>query len=150
MDLSKPLIVPCWDKYFLQICETVKLRSPDPSRQVGSILVSMKNNSVKSQGFNGLKSGIDANLIDWSDRKLVHSIILHSETNCLLLADNYIKENLKMYINYSPCKECIKLLASANVCKVVYREPYKDISEVEKLCGFLGIELVQYQGTLDF
>ena len=134
--MKKPRDIPCWDKYFLQICETVKLRSPDPSRQCGSVLVSMKNNSIISCGFNGIKSGINADLIDWSDRKMVHSIILHSETNCLLLANNYTKENLKMYINYSPCKECVKLLASANVRKVIYKEPYKDITEVETLCKF--------------
>lgn len=139
-----PNKVMSWDQYFINICNVVKLRSPDPSLSVGCVLVSMKNNNIISCGYNGLKRGISDH-IDWSDREFIHSIILHAEINCLLTANNLLNESLKMYINVSPCAQCVKLLASANVNKIIYLNDYKDIEKVKKLCEFYNIELIKFE-----
>lgn len=141
-----PNKVLSWDDYFLNICNVVKLRSPDPSLSVGCVLVSMKNNIIRSSAYNGLKRGI-SDCIDWSDRKFIHQVILHAEINCLLSANNILNESLKMYINVSPCAQCVKLLASANVNKIIYIDEYKDIETVKQLCKFYNIELIQHKFT---
>lgn len=131
-----------WDEYFLKICNVVKLRSPDPARQVGAVLVSAEDNFLISTGYNGLVSGSNDE-IDWTDRPLVHTRVIHAEVNCILHARNKDKKLLKMYITTSPCKECIKLLASMGVKEIYYEEAYRDITLVEGICCFYGITLTQ-------
>lgn len=129
-----------WDYYFINIAKEIKKRSPDPSRQVGAVLVS-KTNRILSTGYNGLPSGI-LDDIDWTDRDFVHSIVIHAETNAILYAESKF-ESSKMYITTSPCKDCIKLLAAAGIKKIFYREEYRDIEKVKTLCLFFDIVLVK-------
>jgi dCMP deaminase len=132
-----------WDHYFMQMAEVVKLRSPDPRRKVGSVLVNKIDNHLISTGYNGLVSGSN-DKIDWNNRELVYSLILHAEVNCILHARNLSKnETLKMYITTSPCKECIKILASMNIKEIYYKDEYRDIQLVEEICNFYNINLVK-------
>lgn len=132
--------VPNWDEYFLSLCEVIKKRSKDPIKQVGSVLVS-NNNKIISTGYNGLKRGSDDN-IDWNDRELVHSLIIHAEMNSLLYADSKF-DNTRLYSSLSPCKECLKLIACSGIKTIIYKEKHKDIISVEKICKFYNIELIQ-------
>ena len=129
-----------WDTYFMNISNQVKERSPDPSRQVGAVLVS-KTNRIISTGYNGIPSGIPDD-IDWSDRDFVHSIVIHAEANAILYAESKF-ESSKMYITTSPCKDCIKIIAASGVRQVFYSEEYKDIEKVKTLCLFFDIELIR-------
>lgn len=139
--------IPSWSEYFIKMCDVVKLRSKDPEKQVGAILVS-NDNRIISSGYNGLKKGVDDN-IDWSNRELVHSLVLHAEVNCLLYATSKF-ENTTLYSTLSPCKNCIKLIASSGVKKIIYQKKYKefeDFKEVEQICKFYEINLIQFHKT---
>jgi len=83
----------------MQMCNIIKLRSKDPKKQVGCCLVS-DDNRILSSGYNGLMTGANDD-INWSDRKLVHSLILHAEANCLLYSLSKF-ENSKLYSTLSP------------------------------------------------
>ena len=131
-----------WNQYYFNIANQVKLRSPDTHRKVGAVMVSLNDHRIISTGFNGLCKGSDDN-IDWDDRDLVHSLVIHAETNCILYAQSKFEESI-MYITTSPCKSCIKLIAAAKIKVVYYQEPYRDISEVEKLCEYFNINLILY------
>lgn len=132
--------IPSWDNYFINICNVIKLRSKDKKKQVGACLVS-DDNKIISTGYNGLKKGSNDN-IDWNDRELVHNVVLHAEMNCLLYATSKF-ENARLYCTLSPCKECIKLIASSGVTKIIYEEKYKDYNNVKNICKFYNIELIQ-------
>ena len=134
--------IPQWDEYFMQLCNIVKLRSKDPKKQVGSILVS-NDNRIISTGYNGLKKGSNDN-IDWDNRDLVHLLVLHSEMNCLLYATSKF-ENTTLYSTLSPCHNCIKLIASSGVKKIIYQDKYKDYDSVKKICQFYKIEINQFK-----
>ena len=134
-------IIPNWDEYFLQLCDVIKLRSKDPKRQVGACLVSCTNNRIISTGYNGLKANVNDN-IDWSDRELVHSLVVHAESNALLYCNSRFEDSI-LYITCSPCSQCIKLIAAANVKKIIFREQYRDFNEVQQTCAFYEIELIQ-------
>ncbi len=41
-----------WDKYFIEMLQSVKLKSKDPNTQVGAIIVGQHNNII-STGYNG-------------------------------------------------------------------------------------------------
>lgn len=132
-----------WDHYFMQMASVVALRSPDPRRKVGSVLVNKIDNHLISTGYNGLVSGSNDN-IDWDNRSHVHNVIIHAEMNCILHARNLSKnETLKMYITTSPCKECIKILASMNIKEIYYKDEYRDIQLVQEICNFYKITLIK-------
>lgn len=135
------MTIPSWDEYFLQLCDVIKLRSKDPKRQVGACLVSCTNNRIISTGYNGLKANVNDN-IDWNDRELVHSLVIHAETNLLLYSNSRFEDSI-LYITCSPCSQCIKLIAAANVKKIVFKEPYKDFKMVKQVCDYYNIELIQ-------
>lgn len=132
---------PSWDKYFIELADAVKLRSPDFT-QVGAVMVSQRDYRIVSCGYNGLPQGVDDN-IDWTDRDLVHAMVIHAEANCILYANSKF-ENAIMYISKSPCAGCIKLIAAARIRKIVYKEPYRDIETVRGLCFRFGITIEQY------
>ena len=134
-------IIPSWDEYFLQLCDVIKLRSKDPKRQVGACLVSCSNNRIISTGYNGLKSNTDDN-INWNNRELVHSLVIHAETNVLLYSNSQFEDSI-LYITCSPCSQCIKLVAAANVKRIVFRDKYRDFDTVHQICEQYHIELIQ-------
>lgn len=134
--------IPTWDEYFLNICEVVKTKSKDPKRQVGACLVSLKDNRILSTGYNGLKSGVDDN-IDWTNRDLVHSLVLHAELNTLLHCRSMFEDSI-LYITCSCCKDCVKAISSANIKKIIFKDKYKDYEQVKQICDFYQIELIQY------
>ena len=126
----------------MNIAKMVALKSKDKKRQVGAILVSLSNNRIISSGYNGLPSGINDD-IEWSNRELVHSMIIHAEMNCILYAETKF-ENSILYSTLSPCKDCIKIIAAAKIKKVIYLDEYKDITKSKQLCKLFGIELIKY------
>ncbi len=130
-----------WNEYFINICHSVKLRSKDPKKQVGSILVS-NTNKIISSGYNGLRAGTNDN-INWNNRELVHKLIIHAEMNVLLHSESKF-ENAILYSTLSPCKECIKLIVCSNINKIIYDSKYKDYNIVKDICDFYNIELVQF------
>lgn len=134
--------VPTWNEYYINMCHIIKTRSKDPKRQVGACLVSLKDNRVISCGFNGLMKGAN-DLIDWNDRELVNDYVLHAEQNALLHSNSKFEDTI-LYSSTSPCKQCIKLIAAANIKKIMYDEEYKDIVKVREICNFYNIELIKY------
>lgn len=133
---------PDWDSYFMNIAEQVKKRSLDPKRQVGAVLVSIKDKRILSTGYNSLASGLDDN-INWEDRDYVHKVIIHAECNVLLYAKSIFEDSI-LYTTTSPCLNCLKLLSAAKIKKVIYKEPYRDIQEVIKLSEFFGIIIQKF------
>lgn len=131
-----------WDKYFMNIADVVKTRSLDPKTQVGAVLVSLKDNRIISTGYNSICAGMDDSLIDWTDREYVHQIVIHAETNAVLYAQSKFEDAI-LYSTLSPCKDCIKLLSATKIRKIIYKDEYKDIEYVKKLCQFFGIEFIK-------
>jgi len=129
-----------WEEYFMNICDQLKLRSPDPKTKVGSVLVS-KNNRILSAGFNGLPAGCDEN-IDWTDRELVRSLIIHSEVNTILYSQSRY-ENATLFTSLSPCSDCIKIIAAANIKKIIYKDEFRDLEKVNILCKRFGIQMIR-------
>ncbi len=131
-----------WNEYFINIAKIVSLKSKDIKRQVGAILVSDNSNRIISTGYNGLPPNIN-DQIDWNDRNLVHSLIIHAEMNCVLYASSKF-ENAILYSTLSPCKDCIKIIAAANIKKIIYLDEYKDLEISKKLCDIFKIELIKF------
>lgn len=133
---------PGWDEYFMNICEAVKLRSPDHYK-VGSVLVSIKNNRIISTGYNSIASSLNDN-IDWSQRDFISDVVIHAEMNVLLYCESKFEDSI-LYTTTSPCTNCLKMLSASKIKKIIYKHEYKDIDKVKKLAEFLQIELIEYK-----
>lgn len=140
----QPRTRPNWDNYFINLCEVIKTRSPDPKTQVGACLVS-PNHKIISTGYNGLLAGVDENGVNWSDREgEVYPQIVHSEVNALLYA-GVDCNNTTMYCTHSPCKECLKLMVAAGVVKVIFKIKHEaSFIESKQLAKVFGVCLEQY------
>ena len=136
---------PSWNEYFMNIAEIIKTRSPDPSKQVGCVLVSGNDHRIISTGYNGLSANVSEFLFDWGDRDTIHKVIIHAEANCLLYSENRFPayENLQLYSTLSPCTECLKLIRGCGIRTVYYHEPYKNFEQVLNIARILEMKLVQ-------
>jgi len=143
---STPRNRPSWDDYFMHMCDVVRLRSPDPRTQVGAVLVT-DDNRIVSTGYNGFPCGVSEATIDWSNRDEVYKRIVHAEVNALLYASSRFK-NAKLYCTFSPCSECLKLLAGAGVVRVMFKIKYKDFEDVHALAQDLGVSLLAWPGSI--
>ena len=86
-----------WNMYMMNIAEAIKLRSPDFNK-VGAVLVSMVDNRIISTGYNSLRSGINDEIIDWTNRQLINDSVIHAEMNFKRKQMRYymLKVNLKI------------------------------------------------------
>ena len=137
---------PSWDMYFMNIAEVVKLRSCDFTK-VGAVLVSMNDKRIISTGYNSLRSGMDDKVIDWTNRELIKDIVIHAEMNAIIYAQSKFEDAI-LYITLSPCKACLKIIASTKIKKVIYKNEYRDIKEVKDLAKLLNIELIEFKNDM--
>jgi len=124
----------------MNIAIEISKRSPDPKTQVGCVIVN-NSNRIISTGYNGFPSGYDDKNINWTDRDSIRNFIIHAECNAILHIDG-LKKNLKLYCTLSPCKECIKLIKTAGINTIYFKDEYKDYAEVVKICKFFNIKLI--------
>jgi len=98
------------------------LKSSDPKRKVGCVIVSMDNKRIISQGYNGDEPG-GSNL-----RKSMEtgkSGFIHAEDNALIFANGSDVSDKKMYVTLSPCIECAtRILINGTIKEVYYLEEY--------------------------
>lgn len=132
---------PSWNEYFMGIAENVALRSPDPKKKVGAVIVDSRNRLI-STGYNGLPSQFDETCVDWDNRDHVHSIIIHAECNAILYCSSKF-EGVTLYCTLSPCPECVKLIKAAGISKVLFKEKYRRYDETEALAKVFDLELTQ-------
>lgn len=134
---------PGWDEYFMNLCEVIKLRSPDFCK-VGAVLVSMYDHRIISTGYNALRTKMDYENIDFTNRDLISDTIIHAEMNTIIYAQSKFEDSI-LYTTMSPCKACLKIISATQIKKVIYKHEYKDIKDVIKLSKILNIELIEYE-----
>lgn len=140
-----------WDKYFLDICNTVSLNSKCLSRKIGAIIV--RDKSIISTGYNGPARGIPAcserykidkklhvKLKDLSFNKTIcprrimnfksgkgmeWCVASHAERSSII---NAAREGIKtkgatIYMNCpTPCTQCLIEIINSGIVEVVITE----------------------------
>lgn len=141
-----------WDKTFLKIANTIAEQSKCQSVKVCAIAV--KDNRIIGTGINGsLPGAINCNEVfdkvtpenrlkhrEWSIKNEIHA-----EAN---LISEFAKTNRSIsgstvYINFSPCETCTRLLSRVGIKRIVYAELYDkgDISYTKAFFEKSKIEL---------
>ncbi len=161
---------PTWDQLFIKIAQEVAERSTCCKIQVGSVLV--KNNRIISIGYNGshpssqhcdehweefyreyatasskslevfLKSSHFYELHhEWAEKNEIHA-----EQNCIIAAakTGISTDGSTLYVSYSPCVHCAKIISQAGIVSVKYLIEYERDSrgiEFLKECGIGCIKI---------
>ncbi len=130
---------PSWDEYFMQIAETIKLRSNCLSAKKGAVLV--KDKRIISTGYNGSPKGIkhcnEGGCIRCTQRHLgkiksgVFSepcICCHAEENAIVQAavHGISTDGATLYTSFTPCVNCAKMIINAQIKEVVGKTIYPD------------------------
>lgn len=109
-------------------------------KKVGALIV--KNNTIIADGYNGTPSGFEnecEEAISNEDGSFKEYrtkwYVLHAESNALakVAKSTQSSEGATLYVTYSPCTECSKLILQAGIKKVVYLEEYRDITGLDFL-----------------
>jgi len=129
-----------WERFAIEIADTVSLRSEDPHRKVGACALNHQN-MVIGVGYNGLASGKNVSEEFWEDRDFRRQYMIHAEANCLSLCKR--GEVRLLAVTLLPCSYCATMIASYGVQKVVYRDVYEKDLKAEEIFSFYRIELHQ-------
>lgn len=144
-----------WNEYFLNIAETVKLKSKDESTQIGAVIVGM-DNEVLSTGYNSFPRGLDDNLQERQERPEKYFWMVHAELNAILNAARVGTKlkNSTIYITSGvPCVDCAKSIVNAGiktvyckrVCTTKNKEKWEDSQKRSvQLLNECGVEIVFY------
>lgn len=128
------------EKWMLEALIT-SLRSNDPKRKVGCVIVTKDNRRIISQGYNGDEPGGS------NKRKSLdtgRSGFIHAEDNALILANGSDNSEKKLYVTLSPCEECaMRILINGTIKEVIYLEKYCE-KGINKLLSN-GIKVKQFK-----
>lgn len=123
------------DKYYIKVAQLCAKNSYAIKLQVGAIIV--KDGQIMSDGFNGTPCGFENKCEVKSMDGSLHTLsyVLHAESNAILKCAKYGRptNGSTLYITYSPCIECAKLIIQAGIIRVVYLENYKKLEGLELL-----------------
>jgi dCMP deaminase len=128
---------PSWDEYFLNICKAVSLRSHDENTKVGCVITD-KRHRIVSTGYNGFPCGVDDDMLPSNREDSIeietdkgielitkYDVMTHAEANAIA-SSKFSIEGGTLYVNLFPCNDCAKLIITAGIRKVVYKEKRND------------------------
>ena len=115
---------------YMNIAHEISSRSYANRLKVGAILV--KNNSIISDGYNGMPYGFD-NVCETNE--ITNIEVLHAELNVIskIAKSNQSSNGSTLYVTVSPCVECAKLLIQSGIKNVYFDFRYRNLEGVEFL-----------------
>ena len=124
-----------WESYALKLAFVASERSEDPWLKVGCCLL-RQDNSVAGLGYNGAPPGVD---IDWSDRDERRKRVVHAEVNALRYSSP--GECALLDCTHLPCNECLRMIASYGIKKIIYTHEYENDRSSLELSSQFDIDL---------
>jgi dCMP deaminase len=132
------------NKILMKTAEVWATASYANRNKVGCVI--SKNNRILATGYNGTLPGED-NCCETEDG-ITKETVAHAEQNALMFcARNGIQtDGCDMYITLLPCITCAKLIISAGIKKVFYKEEYR-ILDGKNLLESFSIEVIKIDST---
>ena len=109
-------------------------------KKVGALIV--KDGMIISDGFNGTPRGFPNECEDQNDE--TYWYVLHAEANAISKVANSSQSTggAILYVTFSPCKECSKLIIQTGIKTVIYSEEYRDLSGL-KILKESGVNVIR-------
>ena len=133
------------DLRYLKMAQIWAENSYCKRRQVGALVV--KDQMIISDGYNGTPSGFENVCED--DNNVTLPYVLHAEANAItkLARSSNNSEGSTLYITYSPCIECARLIIQEGIKRVVYAREYR-LTDGADLLRQAGIQ-VDFMNVID-
>ena len=114
-----------WANYFINIANTVRKKSKDPSSKIGAVIVGPEKQII-STGFNGFPRGIDeTDSVRW-ERPIKYQFVEHAERNAIYNAARHgiaVRGCAMYFVGMGPptvpCVECTKAVIQSGITRVV-------------------------------
>lgn len=122
-----------YDLTYIKMAMTWAELSKATRKKVGCLIV--KGTTIISDGYNGTPSGFENEcempIFDENNNFVEYQTkwyVLHAESNAIAKVARSTQscEGATLYITYSPCRECSKLILQSGIKRVVYLEEYRD------------------------
>ncbi|MFZ9474996.1 MAG: cytidine deaminase [Bacteroidia bacterium] len=121
---------PSFDEIYMNLATELAQRSHCVKAKVGAVLA--KDTRIVSLGYNGPPAGTHNCDEQWPetgcprDSKGSCSLALHAEQNAILYAvKNQVRlNNAVLYVTLSPCIACARVIFTAGIKKVWYKDSY--------------------------
>lgn len=110
------------EEVYMRMAEELAKRSTCSRLQVGTVITSSDLTQVLGIGYNGNAKGLP-NACDSEEPGKCGCI--HSEANALLKSGAHLPGK-KVFVTFSPCVMCSKMIVNSNVSEVYYRDTYRD------------------------
>lgn len=112
-----------WHEYFLMLAKVVALKSKDPSKQVGAVIVG-PDKQIVSTGFNGFPRGVkDGESVKerLTNRELKLRFTAHAEANAVFQAARHgiRTKGCTLYVSsLPPCCDCAQAIIQAGIVEL--------------------------------
>ena len=144
-----------WDHRFMEMTDTISgwASCYQKNRKMGAVIV--RDKRILTTGYNGAPQGIKPcvergeclrrKLGIPSGTRAEVCYAVHAEQNALIQAARMGVSvyGATMYVTYSPCIICARLLINAGIVRVIYRYDYTDEFSREILKE-AGVELIKF------
>ena len=112
-----------WHIRFLELTTVIAGWSKDPSRGVGSVIVS-PDRQIIATGFNGLPRGVE-DLPERLERPTKYDLIVHAEMNAIIqCARNGVSPiGCAIYSSFFPCVSCAIAIVQSGITSVISLRP---------------------------
>jgi len=131
-----------FDLIYLRMADEWSKNSCCTRKKVGSIIVN--DNKIISDGYNGMPSGFENQCEELVSGKTKWNV-LHAEANALmkLTQSSDSAEGSTVYLTFSPCRECSKLMHQAGIKRLVFTRTHSNVDGLHFLHD-AGIEIWRY------
>ncbi|WIO73569.1 cytidine/deoxycytidylate deaminase family protein [Porticoccaceae bacterium LTM1] len=142
---------PDWDKYFIDMMDTVATRATCDRGRSGCIIV--RDRRIIATGYVGSPSGLDhcddvghlmKQVIDDDGTTRQHCMrTIHAEQNAICQAAKHgiPLEGSTLYCKMEPCRVCAMLIISCGIQTVVAKNRYHAAQETREMFAKAGVEL---------
>ena len=142
---------PSWDKYFMEIANTVSKRATCDRGRSGCVIV--RDRQILVTGYVGSPTGLPhCDEVGHQYKKMVHEDgsetqhcvrTVHAEQNAICQAAKLgISLNgSTLYCRMTPCRVCAMLIINCGIQRVVCEKKYHSGSESEEMFKTAGVKL---------
>lgn len=141
--------VPTWHEYFMAGAEWARIKSKDPSTQVGCIFIGADKELIES-GYNGLPRGV-TDLPARMERPAKYLWTSHAEENAIAHAARHGRalKGSTAFVTHYPCCRCARLLIQAGIARIVVGEgrtsmPEEEFEVAEIMFAEAGVRVIRY------
>ena len=121
-----------WDEWAFGLIGEIEKKSKDPSTKVGC-LITTKDHSFVSAGFNGFPRGVEDNIQivpQRYERPEKYLWTEHAERNAIYGAERSLRDCV-VYVKWWPCADCARGIIQSRISEVVLDGDSKEFNDTE-------------------